>query len=622
MLVGREGLLADLRAEFLAGERIQSLGGPSGSGKTAVAIEYAERHRSDYRVIIWARAQTPETLVTDFAALAGILSLPERDSLYMSIAVGSVLTWLANNTGWLLILDDAGEPAMARAYATFSDNGHTLLTTRQAGFDDFSRRHELPRLDQQTSRELIRSLITVDDEVARLLARAGGGLPLALRLNAGRLKGSSRMAEDELIDTVLPGDAPETDFCPVRQALERIVPELAARDRSATALLQLASFLHHDSIPIEVLEDDGAAKGELELLLGRLELAGLLDVDRSAETITLPRLVRRAIRESMDEATARAMAERAVVAVEALFPDGAPETWPICDRLLPAAMELDGVIDQYQLDIPAAGLLLGAVAFYLDQRGQVGAAEPLYHRALAIEERRLGMEHPDLVTLLNNLAIIYETQGRYPEAEILLERTLAIRERSLSPGHPSIQTSLSNLTCLYEMQGDFKAAEAISQRGLDLIEGVRGSHHPDLVPALENLSFIFAAQVRFEEAESLCERALEIRELHFGADHPETAKSLDTLAHLHFSQGRYLTAGLFYERALTIRQCVLGADHPETALSLATLADLEVAQGRSDEALRLYQQAYAISLKSLGPVHPQTVRVKFNFDSFLCRVGR
>ena len=183
------------------------------------------------------------------------------------------------------------------------------------------------------------------------------------------------------------------------------------------------------------------------------------------------------------------------------------------------------------------------------------------------------------------------------------------------------------------MQGDFKAAEAISQRGLDLIEGVRGSHHPDLVPALENLSFIFAAQARFEEAESLCERALEIRELRGAAatrrpapattwPRPQAAKSLDTLAHLHFSQGRYLTAGLFYERALTIRQCVLGADHPETALSLATLADLEVAQGRSDEALRLYQQAYAISLKSLGPVHPQTVRVKFNFDSFLCRVGR
>lgn len=624
LLAGREALLADLRADFLGGGRVQSLYAPSGAGKTAAAIEYAVRHRDDYRVVLWARAQTPETLVTDFANLAGVLSLPERDSLYMSIAVGAVLTWLATNTDWLLILDDAGDPAMSRAYATFSDNGHILLTTRHPGFDDFSRQRELSLLEVEASVEVIRGMGAVDDRLARRLALAGGGLPQALRMYAGL---ASRGAPGEMPDPapsgdVPAGDVPGNDSGPVRQAFERIAPGLAAGDPLAITLLQIASFLHHDSIPVEVFVDDGVTEDALDLTLDRLAQAGLLEVDRATRTVTLPRLVRRAVRESMDESTASVMAERAVVAVEGLFPDGAPETWPVCDRLLPAAIELDAVIDRYQLAIPAAGLLLGAVAFYLDQRGQVGAAEPLYRRALAIEERRLGMEHLDLVTLLNNLAIIYETQGRYPEAEILFERTLAIKERSLPPGHPSTHTAISNLTCLYEMQGDFVAAETVSQRGLDLIEKIRGAHHPDLVPALENLSFLFSAQMRFEEAESLCERALEIRERHFGDDHPETAKSLDTLAHLHFSQGRYLTAALIYERSLTIRQRVLGADHPETALSLATLAELEVAQGRSDEAVRLYEQAYAISLKSLGPVHPQTVRVKFNFDSFLCRVGR
>jgi hypothetical protein len=37
-------------------------------------------------------------------------------------------------------------------------------------------------------------------------------------------------------------------------------------------------------------------------------------------------------------------------------------------------------------------------------RGNYSQAEPLYQRSLAIDEKVLGKEHPDVATTLNNLA--------------------------------------------------------------------------------------------------------------------------------------------------------------------------------------------------------------------------
>ena len=60
----------------------------------------------------------------------------------------------------------------------------------------------------------------------------------------------------------------------------------------------------------------------------------------------------------------------------------------------------------------------------------------MYQRALAIEEKALGPEHPDVATSLNNLAELYRDQGKYGEAEPLYQRALAIDEKALGPDHP------------------------------------------------------------------------------------------------------------------------------------------------------------------------------------------
>ncbi|MEE8511990.1 MAG: tetratricopeptide repeat protein [Acidiferrobacterales bacterium] len=45
--------------------------------------------------------------------------------------------------------------------------------------------------------------------------------------------------------------------------------------------------------------------------------------------------------------------------------------------------------------------------------GRYGEAEPLYKRSLAIREKALGPDHPDVATSLNNLARLYSAQGHH-----------------------------------------------------------------------------------------------------------------------------------------------------------------------------------------------------------------
>jgi tetratricopeptide (TPR) repeat protein len=77
--------------------------------------------------------------------------------------------------------------------------------------------------------------------------------------------------------------------------------------------------------------------------------------------------------------------------------------------------------------------------------GQYAEAIPIAQRLLAIREKTLGRDHPNVATPLNNLAVLYRNQGRYADAEPLYQRSLAIYEKVLGRDHPNVALSLYNL---------------------------------------------------------------------------------------------------------------------------------------------------------------------------------
>src|SRR5262249_39540054 len=95
-------------------------------------------------------------------------------------------------------------------------------------------------------------------------------------------------------------------------------------------------------------------------------------------------------------------------------------------------------------------------------------AERINKRSLAIREKALGPDHPDVAQSLNNLATLYDQQARYADAEPLYKRSLVIRENILGPNHPMVAESLNNLASHYSKQRRYADALNIIKRSIDV----------------------------------------------------------------------------------------------------------------------------------------------------------
>ncbi|NEP86394.1 MAG: tetratricopeptide repeat protein [Okeania sp. SIO2C2] len=160
---------------------------------------------------------------------------------------------------------------------------------------------------------------------------------------------------------------------------------------------------------------------------------------------------------------------------------------------------------------PGEGKNLKKLAQFYSQEGYKDA-EPLLHSALAINEKALGTEHPDIEDSLNNLAALYYSQGKYTKAEPILQRVLAINEKALGTDHPHIVHSLYNLAQIYSEQGKYAEAELLLERALTINEKTFGVKHRNVAHSLKNLADLYYEQGKYKEAELFQQRALDIRE--------------------------------------------------------------------------------------------------------------
>jgi CHAT domain-containing protein len=103
---------------------------------------------------------------------------------------------------------------------------------------------------------------------------------------------------------------------------------------------------------------------------------------------------------------------------------------------------------------------LNNLAGLLRDQGQYGAAEPLFRRSLAIGEKSLGPDHPNVAASLGSLALLLNDQRQHAAAEALHRRSLAIQKKALGPNHPDVANSLTNLAMLLRDQSEYNYAIA------------------------------------------------------------------------------------------------------------------------------------------------------------------
>ncbi len=630
---GREDILKRLYEVLRIGKTAaitqpQVISGLGGIGKTQSAVEYAYRYRNDYQVILWARAENRETLISDFVSITGLLNLPEQDTQDQSITVDAVKRWLKDHTDWLLILDNADDLAVVSEFIPPAFGGHILLTTRAQPMGRLAQCIEIETMEpEEGALFLLRRANNIaqdtpldkasegDRTKAREISQTLGGLPLALD-QAGTYIEETTCSLSDYLDLYrtrhtellkrrggLVSDRPE----PVATTWSLSFEKVEQANPAAAELLRLCAFLAPDVIPEEIIIEGAPNLGpilqpaanpfELNQAIEELCKFSLVKRDPGAKTLTIHRLVQAVIKDGMKKSAQRRWAERSVRAVNQAFPDVKFETWPRCQRCLPHAQACAELIGQWGIAFVEAARLLNRVGWYLRERGQYALAEPFLQQALVIYEQALGSDHLEVATSLNNLGLLYRRQGKYVEAEALFQHALSVCEKHLDPADPQMARSLNNLAMLNDDQGEYGAAELLYQQALAIDEQVFGPDHPQVATDLNNLAWLYYIQEKYAQAELLHQRALAIHEKTLGLEHLDTATSLHHLAFLYKHQGKYANAEVLYQRILAIYEKTLGPNHPKVATVLANYAYLLRKMGRKDEASRLEKRVRAIQAR-------------------------
>ncbi|HEX5752978.1 MAG TPA: serine/threonine-protein kinase [Archangium sp.] len=257
----------------------------------------------------------------------------------------------------------------------------------------------------------------------------------------------------------------------------------------------------------------------------------------------------------------------------------------------------------------------------------VGERQARYEEALQLEltllvSARRAADEATLASALGSVGLTLYRMGRYEQARERLERALALRQKALGPEHPDVAASLGNLGGLFYDMGRYEESKAWNERALALRQKVLGPEHPDVATTFSNLGNVALKMDHPEEARAWHERALVLRQKVLGPEHPEVASSLNNLASLFYETGRYAESVGPYERALSIWEKVLGPEHPDVALALGNLALALDEVGRKQEAVALLRRALAVKQKALGPEHPSTARTLGNLGNVLHLMGR
>jgi tetratricopeptide (TPR) repeat protein len=102
-----------------------------------------------------------------------------------------------------------------------------------------------------------------------------------------------------------------------------------------------------------------------------------------------------------------------------------------------------------------------SVIWYVVSYRQNHTVRPLVPARLAIHEQQLGALHPNTAGSVWWLAVLSEQQQQYEQAASLYQRALEIDERTLGPQHPTTQAIRANYARLLRTMGRDAEATAL-----------------------------------------------------------------------------------------------------------------------------------------------------------------
>nr|MDZ8001311.1 tetratricopeptide repeat protein [Aulosira sp. DedVER01a] len=570
--VGRENELTDIHQKLQqsANVAISAVAGMGGIGKTELATQYALRHEADYPGgICWLNARESELAasIVQFYLLYIGQEIPKE--------LGGKLLNLQEQVRWcwqhwqpseglvLVVLDDVTNLENLRELQPTTNRFRVLITTRLRNLNrNFVKEISLDVLPEIKALELLTAFvgekrIQREETTAKQLCQWLGYLPLGLELVGQYLAEDPDLSLAEMLERLKVQRIED-------EALERRQPTLSAAQLGVKAAFELSwreldektqlvgallSLFAPDVIPWQLAEATSEllnwAKADVTEARKQLYKRHLIQrLEDTNACYQIHPLIRQFLqgkfgqiplitgKEELGMEFKQAFATAMVAKAKEIPKTPTREFIESIQGTIPHVQEVAQNLIHAVKDEDLTWVFVGLGNFYEGQ-GLYALAEPWRIQCLSTVKTRLGEEHPEVATSLNNLANLYESQGNYTAAEPLFQQALAMRKRLLGDQHPDTATSLIDLADLYSSQGNYTAAEPLYQQALAMHKHLLGDEHPHVAISLNDLALLYYSQGNYAAAAPLYLQALAIFEQKLGVDHPRTVKCRQNLELLH-----------------------------------------------------------------------------------------
>jgi tetratricopeptide (TPR) repeat protein len=145
-----------------------------------------------------------------------------------------------------------------------------------------------------------------------------------------------------------------------------------------------------------------------------------------------------------------------------------------------------------------------------------------FEKALAIDLKVYGDQHPKVAIRYNNLGAAWYSLGEYQKAIDYYEKALAIDLKVYGDQHPMVAIRYNNLGSAWHSLGEYQKAIDYFEKALAIDLKVYGDQHPDVAIDYNNLGSAWDSLGEYQKAIDYFEKALFIFTSVFGNNHPYT----------------------------------------------------------------------------------------------------
>ena len=645
--VGRTDELRRLDDEFhnsgLGRVVVEAVHGLGGIGKSALAAHWGAANAANFNPIWWVTAETPATITSGLANLAVALQPELTQALPLEALAERATQWLTAHDHWLLILDNAVNPADIEPLIARIGTGSFLITSRLAtGWhhvtDSVVR---LGVLSMQEALQLLRRIATIGQRSADLegagdLCDELGYLPLAIE-QAGAFIAEASISRQEYLGLLAQYPAEIYDQAAEGGDSTRTIARIwrVTLDRLASTplgefILKILAWYAPTDIPKNLLDpmNDFYGLVTCQHAIGRLAAYNMITIN-PGETFTIHRLVQAVTRtadpndphrqpELIDAARFTATHLLRIALPESSHDPGEWANW----RRLVSHIDALASYAAPDTDDVTASELFGSASLFLRDQGALSSAITYLRRSLVNLERQRGNDDSSTMAARNNLAGAYKEAGDLPQAISLYRQALSDSERVFGPDNPNTLMFRNNLATAYQAADDLQTAIGQFERCLADSTRVHGPDHHSTLLARSNLAMAYYDADDVGRAIPLLEETLTETMRVLGPEHPETMSAPGNLATAYLKANDPARAIPLLERTLADRQRVLGSDHPTTLHARNNLAGARLSIGDFDQAVPLLEQLVSDTERLLNTAeHPETLKYKTNLAQAYMAVG-